>query len=252
MNRYKTICLGIFVALIIFIFHSIESRSLFQQRDLYIEQSRFKQVIYPAIKDIYYETGRLPSSLDNFENTLYYPYTNTYTKTLEYYRNGKDTGCVNYSIRQFNNEEVLLRWVVKDENSSHTVTQNIRLLSPVDETQRRVKFYSVGLDIQIQFANKIREGFCIHNKSLRFLFRSTIRDRIAKPQLPSDIPSNQIELQRYLLWLKRLEGDGSLNDSWKHQIQFTISRHEFICRSSGIDGKFGTNDDIVSTRIIGK
>lgn len=61
--------------------------------------------------------------------------------------------------------------------------------------------------------------------------------------IPS-FPTTEKQMADYVHWLERMEGQSPLLDSWGRPIQIMFSRFHIIGKSAGMDGIWGTQDDI--------
>lgn len=74
-----------------------------------------------------------------------------------------------------------------------------------------------------------------------------------KPSLKSlsfDVPRTRAELISYQAWLCRILGVGVLTDAWGRPIQLRIEGRQLMAVSAGVDGRFGTADDIVERQML--
>lgn len=60
----------------------------------------------------------------------------------------------------------------------------------------------------------------------------------------TSFPTTKKQRADYVDWLERMEGQSPLLDSWGRPIQIMFSRFHIIGKSAGMDGIWGTQDDI--------
>lgn len=75
-------------------------------------------------------------------------------------------------------------------------------------------------------------------------------DRV--PAIAFDRPTSQKELDEYSRWLDRMAGAHRFHDDWGHRIRLTlddkVSPPLLVASSTGPDGRWGTQDDLVLKR----
>jgi hypothetical protein len=214
-----------------------------------MDQDRVNKLL-DIITDIYFSSGHLIQTLDELEATAYYPFEQSLAISLCPHA----TICLRASQEsQLWTDEITLT-IFYQEKGQNRIMRSIRIntLSGKPLTKLRMQAYLQGVSIRTKNIWEIRNRLTQHvEKSIatskvyhKHPFPLTARV-FPSPPFSHDYPRTQKELDRYLQWLKRVEGLQTLEDGWGQPLRFAMEGSEFIGRSRGADKIWHTRDDLV-------
>jgi len=198
--------------------------------------------MYSATKIIYENNGLEIGSADDLQKTAYYPYVENISRScldgkllFNIFLSKTEIRCIGSSIDSNNLKRAgINRTIPKSPSGS--------------STERLVNTYTSGT------ANIIRDVISVRNIIIdahHFAKNTTSgcpysfnEKPLVQLMLHGELPTEKVELEKYVDWIKRVQGLSRLNDEWGQQLTFSIAKGHFICSSKGKDGIGGTSDDI--------
>jgi hypothetical protein len=183
-------------------------------------------------------------SRSEIEKSMYYPYNPCYNRYSNRYRLefniiGKGRYIQVHRLREY----YCTIWWRNDDYST-------LLAQPKDDAAKMEQVYLSGERNRLKEVSKIRND-CLsyHIPYVTQMERQSGIKKLPVPNPKWDLPRNQSELAEYVQFLKTIEGVGQLCDSWGRPLSFSIMNRKLTCVSAGVDGKFGTKDDILLSKL---
>lgn len=197
-----------------------------------VRQQAFLRVVARCVVDVYERTGVLLASEQAFVSAALYPF----------HRSVSD--IVGTSVHfEASAGKLAIKTALKEGNP---VVVSLPQDQPETVTRRRMEFLLEGkssIDAFITAQRKLLTRYASHLTDSAATWRE-----LSVPNLTSDLPRSDEELQGYLSWIKSLLGEEILRDGFGREMRVSLRQRTLYIRSAGADGTYNTSDDIVLAR----
>ena len=202
----------------------------FQLFLLNYDRSRL-DIILNGIADIYDKEGRLITSLDELENTSFYPYKQNFKNIMVSTKYFKIVKC-NIRLITITKNYFIIKGYLIGDNNCLTTEIKIKRFNNVQETKLKIDSFITGTNARLKMIEEINNfiSYIYPEQSyLEYLKQGITIKPIASIPFNHNYPTSPKELVSYIDWLKKTEGLNYIKNSWNKPLLFKLENNKIKC-----------------------